>query len=50
MAFIRRLTIDVRAIEKNPPPLYYAASEDSSKNMFYWIGRIEGPNDTPHDS
>ncbi|CAF1221952.1 unnamed protein product [Rotaria sp. Silwood1] len=48
MTFIQRLTINFREIQKNPPPLCYAEPEDPSKNMFHWIGWIDGPNDTPY--
>ncbi|CAF1365922.1 unnamed protein product [Rotaria sordida] len=48
MAFIQRLVIHFRELQKNPPPLCYAEPENPSKSMIHWVGWIQGPEDTPY--
>lgn len=47
MSLTRRLGHHYREMEKNPPPLCHAEPKDPAKDMTYWIGWIDGPQDSP---
>ncbi|CAF1686231.1 unnamed protein product, partial [Adineta ricciae] len=48
MSFTKRLIIHLGELQRNPPPLCYAAPKDFDHDITHWTGYIDGPEDTPY--